>query len=150
MRKELFAECSDGQHHSEIKCFLQQQESTPGDVGNRASFVAETSAGLVGFVEVMIRSHAEGCWEYCANGQMGVAHLEALWVHPNSRNTGVARKLVRECEQWTLSEGLAQLASDAELVNIASQRTHEALGFKEVERAVHFVKAIPKHDYPVQ
>ncbi len=52
------------------------------------------------------------------------------------------RKLIMEAEQWALSLGYRELASDTSLDNIDSIVTHEAVGFKEVERTVNFLKTL--------
>jgi len=51
-------------------------------------------------------------------------------------------ELVRACESWARNLGLSVLASDAELDNETSQAAHVAVGFAEVERAVHFAKKL--------
>ena len=92
---------------------------------------------LGGFVEVALRSVAEG-----AHGHSPVGYLEAIYVHDDLWRQGVGSKLVAAAERWATDQGCQHLASDALLENVASQRFHEGAGFAEVERAVHYVKAL--------
>ncbi len=45
-------------------------------------------------------------------------------------------------ERWARSAGYDEVASDARLANVVSHRAHEAVGFSEVERSVHYRKAL--------
>lgn len=101
-----------------------------------AAFIAETAASLVGFIEVGVRSYAEGAPTGPA------AYVEAVWVEPDFRRTGVARALLARAEEWALANGLSHLGSDALLENEASRAWHQAAGFQEIERIVVFGKAI--------
>jgi aminoglycoside 6'-N-acetyltransferase I len=140
MRAKLFPdEGTAADHRAELIAELDA-EGEPGRVGNQACFVAEDGERLVGFAEVMLRSHAEGCWDVTADGRLGVACLEAWWVEESARGSGVGRVLVKACEEWALAQGSPVLASDALLDNRASHVAHEALGFEEVERVVHYRK----------
>lgn len=99
-------------------------------------FVCERSGGgLAGFLELSVRRYAEGC-----DGP--APYVESWYVDPDARGTGVGRRLMAAAETWARSRGHAELASDALLENVASHRAHAALGFVEVERAVHFRKVL--------
>ncbi len=144
MRRCLFPDGSEDQQSRGLSRYFDARPATPGTVGNQACFVIDAGDGgeLCGFAEVMIRSHAEGCWDYTDAGQLGVAYLEAWWVDEPARGAGVGRELVGACENWARAQGSLVLASDALLDNQASHAAHAALGFSEVERAVHFVKKL--------
>jgi aminoglycoside 6'-N-acetyltransferase I len=45
-------------------------------------------------------------------------------------------------ERWTVERGLTELGSDVEFDNEGSLRAHEALGFEETFRLVHFLKRV--------
>ena len=45
-------------------------------------------------------------------------------------------------EDWARARGYAEMASDCEVENLVSCRAHSALGYREVERLVHFRKPL--------
>jgi aminoglycoside 6'-N-acetyltransferase I len=91
----------------------------------------------IGFAEATLRhDYVNGC------SSSPVGFLEGLYVREEARRMGVARALCRAVEAWVLDRGASELASDAWLDSIASQRTHEALGFSETERVVYFRKRL--------
>jgi len=80
---------------------------------------------VVGFVELSIRTYAEGC------ETDRVAFVEGWYVDAESRGSGVGAALIRAAEAWARSQGCAELASDTEVDNIASAAAHLAAGFEE-------------------
>ena len=103
-----------------------------------AFFVAEASDGaLVGFVEVDLRSHADGC-----NPSQPVGYIEGWYVAKDYRRLGIGKKLLDQAEDWARSHGCIEIASDALIENDVSQRAHEALGYKVVDRCVHYRKVL--------
>jgi len=97
-------------------------------------FVAEGSNGiLVGFLEVDLRSHADGC-----NPSQPVGYIEGWYVAEGHRQRGVGKKLLAEAEDWARSHGCIEMASDAIIDNEVSQRAHQALGYEVVDRCVHY------------
>ena len=58
------------------------------------------------------------------------------------RRSGAGRALMDAAEEWAREHGYAEIASDALLDNEVSHAAHRALGFEEVERSVHFRKAL--------
>jgi aminoglycoside 6'-N-acetyltransferase I len=139
-RLQLFPDGPPEEQRLELGFHLRPM-GLPGTVGNMVCLIAERDGALLGFVEVMLRSHAEGCWEHTV-GRMGVAYLEAWFVAPKARRQGVGRALVAAAEDWARAQGSAVLASDAEPENLRSQTSHKALGFREVGRTVNFVKTL--------
>jgi len=102
------------------------------------NFVAETSAGrLVGFAEVDLRSHADGC-----DPSRPVGYLEGWYVAENYRRQGIGARLLAAAEEWARGLQCAEMASDTWIDNEVSQRSHEALGFEVVDRCVHYRKAL--------
>lgn len=100
--------------------------------------VAEASAGvLVGFLEVDLRSHADGC-----DPAQPVGYVEGWYVAENYRQHGVGRDLLTAAEDWARSHGCVEMASDALIDNELSQRAHAALGFEVVDRCVHYRKKL--------
>ena len=68
--------------------------------------------------------------------------MESWYVDPDVRGRRVGRALVEAAEGWARERAYTELASDALLENEASQKAHKVLGFEEVERSVHFRKAL--------
>jgi aminoglycoside 6'-N-acetyltransferase I len=102
-----------------------------------AVFVAENADDqLVGFLELGLRTFAEGC------SSSPVPFVEGWYVAAQARTQGVGRALMQAGEGWALTRGFSELASDTELTNGLSQEAHRALGFAETERLVAYRKAL--------
>ena len=71
-----------------------------------------------------------------------VAILEGIFVIPEFRRVGVAKRLLEAVKRWRQSKGCIELASDAEIDNIVSHQMHHSLGFKETERVIYFKKTL--------
>ncbi len=99
--------------------------------------VAERRARIVGFVEVGLRSHADGC-----DGTRPVAFVEGWFVRAAERGRGIGRALMRAAEAWSREQGCREMASDTWIDNEAAQRAHVALGFEVVDRCVHLRKPL--------
>ena len=100
--------------------------------------VAEASDGVVaGFLEVDLRSHADGC-----NPSRPVGYIEGWYVAENHRHKGIGTRLLAVAEDWARSQGCVEVASDTWIDNEVSQRVHEALGYEVVDRCVHYRKAL--------
>jgi aminoglycoside 6'-N-acetyltransferase I len=92
---------------------------------------------LVGFVQVSLRSHADGC-----DASHPVGYLEGWYVEPAFRRQGVGASLVHTAEAWSRSHGCREMASDTWLDHDVSHQAHAALGFEVVDRCVHFRKTL--------
>ena len=91
----------------------------------------------IGFIEGSIRT------DYVNGTETSpVGFVEGVFVAPQWRRKGVARALYAAIGDWARARGCHELASDALLDNEASQRAHAALGFRETERVVYFVKKL--------
>lgn len=122
MRCLLWPEGSCASHRREIRAFFAGKSLDPVAV-----LVAENEARTAqGFVELTIRSHAEGC----APGR--IAYLEGWYVEPALRRKGVGRALLRAAEQWARRNHCRELASDAWSTNRQSRKVHLAMGFEEI------------------
>jgi aminoglycoside 6'-N-acetyltransferase I len=131
MRQSLWPS-RPGAHAREIARFLGGDRRDPAEV-----YVAVDGQGrLIGFAEVSIRSHAEGCESH------PVAYLEGWFVERASRRRGAGAALVRAAEEWGRSAGCTEFASDTEVENAGSTSAHLALGFTEVSRIVCFRKSL--------
>jgi aminoglycoside 6'-N-acetyltransferase I len=100
-------------------------------------FVAERDSKLLGFIEVGLRSHANGC-----NGRRAVGFLEGWFVSRGVRRSGVGKKLVAAAEQWCRAQGCHEIASDALSNNRTSIAAHRALGYEVDCRCVNFRKSL--------
>ena len=99
-------------------------------------FVAAAEEGLAGFLEMDLRSYAEGC------ASSPVPYVEGWYVAPDWRRRGVGGALMSAAEQWSRERGYTELGSDTEELNRLSRDAHAALGFEEVETLVVFRKAL--------
>ncbi len=100
--------------------------------------VAEaTDRTVAGFLEVDLRSHADGC-----NPSRPVGFVEGWYVAENHRHKGIGKKLLAAAEDWARSQGCVEIASDTWIDNEVSQRVHEALGYEVVDRCVHYRKTL--------
>ncbi|TQV75258.1 GNAT family N-acetyltransferase [Aliikangiella marina] len=98
-------------------------------------FVAEKEPGtLVGFLELSIRSYAEGCL------QGSIPYIEGWYVDAGYRRKGIGAMLVANAESWAVSCGYRQIASDTETSNQVSISAHKNLGYLEVDKIVCFKK----------
>ena len=100
-------------------------------------FVAEREGRIVGFLEVGLRSHADGC-----DPRRPAGYVEGWFVTPEWRGQGVGRLLMVAAEEWAISRGSTEMASDTWIDNESSQRAHEALGFEIVDRCINFKKTL--------
>jgi aminoglycoside 6'-N-acetyltransferase I len=110
-----------------------------GKIGGKPMivFVSAEGSQLTGFIEVDLRSIAEGC-----DRERPVGYIEGWFVREEFRNRGIGAALVRAAEDWARVQGCREMASDAQIDNVPSQRAHAALGYEAVERAVHFRKGL--------
>jgi aminoglycoside 6'-N-acetyltransferase I len=129
LRRELWPDCPAARHALEIG----QWQHSEGVV-----LLAESSDGqALGFAEISVRQdHVEG------TSSAPVAYLEGWYVIPSHRRTGVGRALIENAESWAAEAGFSELASDTEYENHDAIRAHRNLGFREVGRNVHFVRAL--------
>jgi aminoglycoside 6'-N-acetyltransferase I len=127
LRRALWPEADSAELASEIDAILASDRL--------AAFVAARPGGrLAGLVEASLRDVAEGC------ATSPVGYIEGWYVDPDARRVGVGRRLVAAAEAWALARGCREMASDSVLSNLDGQAAHRALGYAEVERAVHFRK----------
>ena len=131
MRAALWPDDS-GSHATEITRFFSGDITNPLDV-----LVACSGAGVpLGFIELSIRSYAEGCTTD------RVAFVEGWYVEPGHRRRGIGTALMRAAEEWGRVNKCTELGSDTQLPNESSIAAHKALGFEEVERLVAFRKSL--------
>jgi len=135
MREALWPNSSAEEHAREVDEILAGK---PPVTLPLVILVAETKDGsLVGFLEVDLRSHADGC-----NPMRPAGYLEGWYVSEEFRHRGIGKKLLAAAEDWARSHGCVEMASDTWIDNEVSQRVHQALGYEVVDRCVHFRKTL--------
>lgn len=130
LRQSLWDESSEDDHRGEMVDIIEHTDS---------QFVAVADIGggrLVGFLEASIRSHVEDC------ETENVGYLEGWYVDEEYRQAGIGSRLVSFAEQWARQKGCTEMASDAEIDNLVSQRAHDRLGYNETSRLVHLKKEL--------
>jgi aminoglycoside 6'-N-acetyltransferase I len=136
----LWPDAPASEHRRELESLLHSGRSGTLPL---AIFVAHEGEELLGFVEVGLRSHADGC-----DPQRPVGFVEGWFVHEAFRHRGVGKQLMRAAEDWSRAQGCAEIASDTWLDHADSQRAHEALGFEVVDRCVHYRKPLAESESP--
>jgi aminoglycoside 6'-N-acetyltransferase I len=134
LRTALWPEGTADEHRAEARAILS---GTPPSTLPLAILVAEDRETLAAFVEVGLRSHADGC-----DGRQPVGFIEGWYVLPEYQRRGTGRALMEAAEAWACEHGARELASDALVDNVVSLQAHAALGFEIVDRCVHYRKTI--------
>ena len=130
---------------SELACCLWP-DNIPGELEKEMTSLAERGAAFflaweegeaVGFAQCQLRhDYVEG------TDHSPVGYLEGIYVKEAFRCRGIAKGLLKACETWAADMGCKEFASDCELTNTVSQQFHTALGFREANRIVCFVKQL--------
>jgi aminoglycoside 6'-N-acetyltransferase I len=146
------ARIGDERELAQMRALLWPDESVEEHLREAESALAGGAAGtlpstilvsqgegetLSGFLEVGLRSHADGC-----DTRHPVGFVEGWFVRQPSRGMGVGRDLMKAAEDWARAQGCLEMASDALIDNEESQSAHGALGFEVVDRCVHFKKSL--------
>ena len=135
MRELLWPDSSIEEHLKDVDAVLRT-----GRYGTlpMAILVSQDEDGeLTGFLEVGLRSHADGC-----DIAQPVGFVEGWFVREEYRKQGIGKALMQCAEEWARKQGCQEMASDTWIDDERSQRTHQALGFEVVDRCVHFRKTI--------
>lgn len=101
-----------------------------------AAFFIDITDGIpAGFAQCQLRH------DYVEGTQSSpVGYLEGIFVKKEFRESGCARRLLKECEKWVAENGCHEFASDCELDNVTSLRFHLSVGFEEANRIICFRK----------
>jgi aminoglycoside 6'-N-acetyltransferase I len=106
--------------------------------GHHVRLARDTRGIALGFVEASKRV------DYVNGTETSpVAFLEGIYVRPEYRKQGIARRLFEDVIEWAIKQGCRELASDSLLENSSAHAAHLALGFEETERVVYFRKRLP-------
>lgn len=129
MRQTLWPEDTVDEMHTEMDEILTDEQQV-------VFVVPSPGGGLGGFLEASLRPVAEGC------ETSPIGYIEGWFVDPGLRQQGYGALLVRAAETWAIQQGCREMASDCLVDNIMSLNAHTALGYEEVERLIHFRKAL--------
>lgn len=135
MMAALWPDGSLREHQSEAEALIRTRMS--GTLPATFFVAAPADGELAGFIQVGLRSHADGC-----ETERAVGFIEGWFVAEGSRGRGIGRQLMEAAEQWARGMQCREMASDALLDNQPSLRAHSALGFEVVDRCVHFRKTL--------
>ena len=134
MRADLWPSATEAEHAHELELELSGALLGPYP---QTRFVAELETRLIGFIEVGMRSHVDGCDPRQPSG-----FIEGWYVVTNQRSRGVGQALMARAEAWAREQGCRELGSDTWITSEDSQRAHAAAGFEVVDRCVHFRKEL--------
>ena len=100
-------------------------------------FVAKEYGQAIGFAQCQLRhDYVEG------TESSPVGYLEGIFVAEEFRKKGLAKDLLKACEDWAREKGCSEFASDCELENKESLKFHIGVGFEEVNRVICFTKRL--------
>ena len=130
-----FRDCSCGPVSDEITNFdIDRLLNNP----NEQCLLAYEGSTPVGFAEMALRNLVDGC------KTSPVGYLEAIYVEPVYRGTGLGRELLLAAENWALEKGCTEFATDSALDEVDAQQFHLHMGFEETFRSVQFRKALSR------
>ncbi len=135
MRELLWPEASIEEHRKELDSVLRARMN--GTLPMTVLVSQGEDGALTGFIEVGLRSHADGC-----DPSRPVGFVEGWFVQEAFRKQGIGSALMRSAEAWARNQGCLEMASDTWIDDERSLRTHQALGFEVVDRCMHFRKPL--------
>jgi aminoglycoside 6'-N-acetyltransferase I len=135
MMAALWPDGSFDQHRAEAELLIRTRMC--GTLPATLFLALAGGRKAIGFVQVGLRSHADGC-----NPAQPVGYIEGWFVDAPFRRAGVGRRLIGAAEEWSRLKQCREMASDAVLDNESSHHAHYALGFEVVDRCVCFRKRL--------
>jgi len=109
--------------------FIQERRNG----GFENEFLFSVSDEAVAFISLSLRhDYVEG------TDSSPVGYLEGIYIKPEYRKQGIARRLVEFGKTWSIDKGCTEFASDCLIENDDSRKFHKKVGFKEVNVCVHF------------
>ena len=130
LRRALWPDCRGARATLEMRELL-------GDPKKFGVLVLDCGDGkLGGFLELALRAGVDGA------AREVTAYIEGWFVAPELRGKNWGRQLVAAAERWARARGMVELASDAEFSNKPAHAAHQAVGFRETERLVLFLKKL--------
>ena len=135
LRTLLWPDGTVEEHRGEVQKLIQSGLS--GTLPAAVLVATDASGRLAGFLEVGLRSHADGC-----DVARAVGYVEGWFVREEFRGRGIGRQLMKAAEDWSRAQNCREMASDALVDNMESREAHSALGFEVVDLCVHFRKQL--------
>jgi aminoglycoside 6'-N-acetyltransferase I len=129
MRAAPWAECRREEHLAKMRDYISG--------ACLAAFVAGHEH-LEGFIETSLRPLAKAC------ATDAVGYIEGIDDRPGCRRRGTRRALMAAAEEWAISRGCTEMASDCLLDNSDSERFHRKVGYSVVERLIHFRRSLSR------
>lgn len=129
----LWPDATAEEHRREVEAILHSGQCGTFPVTLLVSH--DDDGTLTGFIEVGLRSHADGC-----DTAQPVGFVEGWFVHEALRKQGIGAALMRAAEDWARKQSCCEIASDTWIDDEMSVDAHQALGFEVVDRCVHFRK----------
>ena len=131
----LWPDSTASEHRLEIEELIQTK--TCGGMPFTTFVSFDNNGTLTGFLQVNLRSHADGC-----NPARPVGYVEGWFVMEEHRRRGIGTAMMRAAEDWARSLGCKEMASDTWIDERNSLEAHQAPGFEVVDRCIHFRKSI--------
>jgi aminoglycoside 6'-N-acetyltransferase I len=131
----LWPDAAASEHHAEIEELIETKVC--GGLPFTIFVSLDQEDRLTGFLQVDLRSHADGC-----NPSHPVGYVEGWFVREEHRRQGIGTAMMRAAEDWARSLGCKEMASDTWIDERNSLQAHQALGFEVVDRCVHFRKSL--------
>jgi aminoglycoside 6'-N-acetyltransferase I len=135
LRALLWPDGTVEQHRREVQKLIQSGMN--GTLPAAVLVAIDGNEGLAGFIEVGLRSHADGC-----DIAQAVGFVEGWFVREEFRGRGIGKQLMKAAEDWSRAHNCREIASDALVDNAESRDAHSALGFEIVDLCVHFRKQL--------
>jgi aminoglycoside 6'-N-acetyltransferase I len=135
LRALLWPDGTVEQHWHEVQELILSAMS--GTLPATVLVAIDANGGLAGFLEVGLRSHADGC-----DVSQPVGFVEGWFVREEFRGRGIGKLLMKAAEDWSRAQNCREIASDALVDNEESREAHCALGFEVVDVCVHFRKQL--------
>lgn len=127
LRQAIYTSVDQEFHRQEMQLFF--------DDATKECFLALVQPSKAcAMLEVSLRNTVDGCLT------SPVGYIEGIYVEPDHRGAGLARRLIQLAEAWFRQQGCREMATDSELEDTAAQRFHEHNGFQETFRIVEYRK----------
>ena len=123
-RKALYHDLDDNFNSEEMKSVEQSKD--------RIVYLMHDNDRAIGMLELALRNFVDGCLS------SPVAYLEGIYLLPEYQRMGLSSLMMKKVKEWALNQGCTELASDAELNNLPSQKFHIKAGFQETYRVVEY------------